>query len=90
MDDLQKQLPNIDLRTYLGKIFHTMPAELNIKETDSLAKLNSYMTADNLFLLKDYVYLANLEKNAITQAEAPLSGTWLLRIVLLGTQSQSR
>lgn len=65
VDDLQKQLPNIDLRTYLGKIFRTMPTELNIKETASLAKLNSYLTADNLSLLKDYVYLANLEKMSV-------------------------
>lgn len=62
VDDLQKQLSNIDLRAYLEKIFRTMPAELNIKETSSLFVLNSYLTTDNLPLLKDYVYLMNLEK----------------------------
>ena len=64
VDDLQKQLSNIDLRAYLGKIFHTMPTELNIKETASLSTLNSYLTADNLPLLKDYIYLMNLQKFA--------------------------
>lgn len=62
VDDLQKQLSNIDLRAYLEKIFRTMPTELNIKESASLSTLNSYLTADNLPLLKDYVYLINLQK----------------------------
>lgn len=64
VDELQKQLPNIDLRAYLGKIFRTMPAELNIKETASLATLNSYLTAEELPLLKDYIYSVNLQKFA--------------------------
>lgn len=64
VDDLQKQLSNIDLRAYLGKIFRTMPTELNARETSSLSVLNSYLTADHLPLLKDYVYLVNLEKFA--------------------------
>lgn len=62
VSDLQKQLSNINLQTYLGKIFHTIPTELNIKETASLSTLNGYLTADNLPLLKDYVYLVNLQK----------------------------
>ena len=64
VDDLQKKLPNIDLRTYLEKIFRTMPTELNIKETASMSTLNGYLTADNLPLLKDYIYLINLQKLA--------------------------
>lgn len=64
VDNLQKQLPNIDLRAYLEKIFRTMPTELNVKETASLSTLNSYLTADNLPLLKDYIYLVNLQKLA--------------------------
>ena len=64
VDDLQKKLPNIDLRAYLEKIFRTMPTELNVKETASLSTLNGYLTADNLPLLKDYVYLVNLQKLA--------------------------
>lgn len=62
VDDLQKKLPNIDLRAYLEKIFRTMPTELNVKETASLSMLNGYLTADNLPLLKDYIYLVNLQK----------------------------
>ena len=64
VDDLQKKLPNIDLRAYFEKIFRTMPTELNVKETASLSTLNGYLTADNLPLLKDYIYLVNLQKLA--------------------------
>ena len=64
VDDLQKQLSNIDLRAYLSKIFRTMPTELSIKETASLTTLNNYLTDGNLPLLKDYVYLMNLQKFA--------------------------
>lgn len=41
-----------------------MPTELNIKETAFLPTLNNYLTADNLPLLKDYIYLINLQKFA--------------------------
>ena len=44
VDDLQKQLSNIDLRAYLRKIFRTMPTELSIKETASLTTLNNFAT----------------------------------------------
>lgn len=64
LDELQKQLPNIDLRAYLGKIFRIMPMELNIKENASLATLNSYLTAEELPLLKDHIYSVNLQKFA--------------------------
>ena len=64
VDELQKQLSNIDLRAYLERIYRTMPAELNIKETASLSRLNSYLTEENLPLLKDYIYLVNLQKFA--------------------------
>jgi putative endopeptidase len=64
VDDLQQILTNIDLQAYLGKIFRTMPTELNIKETASLSKLNGFLTNDNLPVLKNYVYLINLQRLA--------------------------
>lgn len=64
VDDLQQILTNIDLQTYLGKIFRTMPTELNVKETASLSKLNGFLTNDNLPVLKNYVYLINLQRLA--------------------------
>ena len=64
VDDLQQILTNIDLQAYLGKIFRTMPTELNIKETASLSKLNGFLTNDDLPVLKNYVYLINLQRLA--------------------------
>lgn len=64
VDDLQQILTNIDLQAYLGKIFRTMPTELNVKETASLSKLNGLLTNDNLPVLKNYVYLINLQRLA--------------------------
>lgn len=62
--ELQKELSNINLEQYLGNIFKTKSSEISTREVDSLSRLNGWLTADNLTVLKDYLYITNLHKFA--------------------------
>lgn len=61
-DELDKLISNVNLQQFLGKIYRTMPKEISVRETDSLKKLNAYLKDENLSLLKNYVYMINLDK----------------------------
>lgn len=60
--DVEKLLSNIDFGRYLGKIYQTLPTEISLRETESLKKLNDYLTPYHLDMLKTYVYMMNLQK----------------------------
>lgn len=62
LEELQKSLTNLDLTAYLGNIYKKVPAEVMAKDTAAYKKLNEYITEDNLEMLKNYVYMINLNK----------------------------
>lgn len=64
LEELQKKLPQLDVKRYFEKLLPVLPETITVPETDSLTVLNRYLKEENLPLLKEYLYLANLEKLA--------------------------
>lgn len=63
-ENVQQQISNINLKDYLSGIFKSVPNEFMAKDILAYAKLNEYITEDNLNMLKNYVYMINLSKYA--------------------------
>lgn len=82
--ELQTVLSNVDLARYISRIYKTAPKEFNVKETASLAKLNEYLTDENLQLLKDYVYMINLKNCAGYMGGAMLEAVKGAEITYIG------
>lgn len=64
LENVQRQIPNINLKNYLSGIFKSVPNEFMAKDISAYTKLNEYITEDNLNMLKNYVYMINLSKYA--------------------------
>ncbi|HUM85020.1 MAG TPA: M13 family metallopeptidase [Lachnospiraceae bacterium] len=64
ISDLTKHYSNINLSEVLGRIFKTPPLTVRIEDDGNLDTVNSYLTDQNLQMLKNYAYLVNLTKFA--------------------------
>ena len=64
VSELGNRYSNIDVTEYLGTIFKTVPETVRVEDDAGLGDINAYLTEQNLPMLKNYVYLANLVKFA--------------------------
>lgn len=64
LSDLTKHYSNIRLSEVFGKLFKTQPLTVRLEDDGNLDTVNSYLTDQNLQMLKNYVYLVNLAKFA--------------------------
>ena len=75
ISDLTKHYSNIKLSEVLGRIFKTQPLTLRIEDDGNLDTINSYLTDQNLQMLKNYAYLVNLTK-FVPYLSTDISGTY--------------
>ncbi len=62
VEALAQKARRLHVERYLKRIYGKLPDVLYAGETDSLQTLDPYLTEENLPMLKNYIYLANLEK----------------------------
>lgn len=59
---IAKKAPRLHIKRYLKQVYGKMPSAIYARETNSLKRLNKYLTKKNLPMLKNYIYLVNLKE----------------------------
>lgn len=59
---IAKKAPRLHIKRYLKQVYGKMPNAIYARETNSLKRLNKYLTKKNLPMLKNYIYLVNLKE----------------------------